>query len=330
MSDSAPTAAPASSTPATPPPTNGAAKAAVQKPVTPAPAQATPPVEKPATPPPEPEDPWVGALKAKPIKVRNRAGKEVTVESPTQLMHYISKGFGSSQAMQEASEKEARLAPLLQLLERRGTDPKGVMLELFGEEAAAKLAYEITLSRYEEDMKLREVPEHIRAELMEAKRNSLQLKKVQETQQQYQQRQAEQQRQQELADARDMLLTDGVKALQAAGFPEKTPHSAVYRLGPYLAEATELGLGPEHAAELYREDTQKELGAIAKAFVEGKDGKGLTAWLGDDVVDLLLRHRLATLRGPVATAAAVERPATPKQPERKQMTREELKAFLKG
>lgn len=267
-------------------------------------------------------------LKAKPVTIRRRDGREVKVDSIEHLRNLASQGFSATQEIEQARAERAEAQAIKEWRAQLKKDPRSVLRQELGEDAFREISTQEALDAYEADLKLRGVPEQLKRELVEARKTKQERDQLAAQQQAEAQRRAQQQHEYELQQAQQMLLQDGVEALKAVGFSEKPPTSTVMRMAPYLAEAIDMGLGPEHAAKLLREDMQNEHRAIAASFVAAKDGAGLEAWLGKDVADAIARHRVAKLRG--AAAAPPQANGQPQQEAPRAKTPEEIRAWLRG
>lgn len=268
-------------------------------------------------------------LKSKPWTFKRKDGREVRVDSVEYLKSLASQGFSATHEIEQARAAKAQAAEMQRRLEALQQDPERALEEVLGPERFNELATKRALERYEEDLKLRGVPEHIQQELREAKKAKLERDTLARKMQAEAEQRQRQQQEAEMESAKNLLLSDGVAALQKVGFSEKPPASTIMRLAPYMAEAVDMGLGAEHAAKLLHEDMQREHASIAASYVSANDGAGLEAWLGKDAAKLLMRHHLARLKG--AAAAPVDNGVPQSQPqEPRQPTPEELRRWLRN
>ncbi len=305
MSDAAPAAAaPAAAastngvTKSAPAKANGTAAPAPAKGATSgtgAPAQA---VESATQPPASAEvDPLAQYLKTKGIEVKRRDGKAVKVTSPEQLQAMLGQAFGAAQEIEAARAARAELAQLKAEMQALEADPRAAMRRRLGADKFREVSEAETLEAFQEELELRNVPEHLRGKLVEHKRLKVEKEQLEAQRQRLEAEARQRQESAELESAREELMRDGVTALQAAGFSKSPPVATIYRVAPYLAEAKELGLGAEHAVALLKEDMATEFQQLASSFVADNDAAGLEAWLGPKVTEMLMRARVAKLRG---------------------------------
>ena len=315
MSDAAPAAAPAA-----PSTTNGVGKAAPAKASgtpapaptkgatsgTGAPAQA---VESSTTPPAGAEvDPLAQYLKTKGVTVKRRDGREVRIETPEHLLTLASQGMGAAQEIEAARAARAEADAIKAKWEALKKDPRATLRAELGEETFREISTQEALDAYEAEMRMRGVPEHVQRELREAKKLKLERDQLAQQQQLEAQRRQAQQQEADRRAAEQWMLETGVGALRAVGFPEKPPAATILRAGQYVAEALDMGFPPEqaqaHAAALVKEDMSAEFAQVAQGFIASNDAAGLEAWLGPKVTDILMRARVAKLKGAAAAPPA--------------------------
>lgn len=282
----------------------------------------------------KPTEPDIASLlKGKPLTVKRRDGREERIDSVDRLNHLLSKGFGAETEISAARKAQEEARAYREREERLRKDPRGTLRELLGEQEFRQLAEQEALEAYENELKLKGVPAHVQKELMEAKALKQEAERLKAEKAQQQEQEQLRQREAEANAAREYMMDVGVRALQAVGFAEKPPVSTIMRMAPYLAEAMDMGVAePEKtAALLLKEDMTKEFVNVAKSYVDAKDGAGLTAMLGDEVVKLLLRHRLTqnnkSPMNPTGAPQAVK--PLPKQPE-PEMSPAEMRAWMRG
>jgi hypothetical protein len=298
-----------------PPPTPLAINGGAGKP---APAKEKP-AEAEATKPEAPKEPdldaqLAAALKAKGLKLKAK-GKELPVDSLDKLLHYANKAFGGENSFEEANKLREEYEPIRGLLEQAKTNPRAVVERLLGAQVSQKVAEDILTEAMQAEKRRESVPEHLRPYMDENQRLRDELAR----------RDAEHERARAEAEATaqkerlqrtfEEVKTNAFEALKSAGFPQEMAPALVRRLAPYMEENVALGSphNPAALAALMKEDLQAEHAAIAKGFVEAKDGAGLEAWLGPDVTKLLMRHALNRHRG--GNGQPVNAPPPPKPPE---------------
>ncbi len=277
-------------------------------------------------------DPFATALKSKPWSLKRKDGREVRIENTEHLRALASQGFSASQEIEQTRAERAEARRVTELAERARKGDRAALRELAGEGFRGAAEQE-AIEAYQEDLELKGVPEHIRARLIEAKHLA-----AEKAQRAAADAQAEQQRQAyaqqtEMQTAWKELGDVGVKALQAVGFPTKPPDSVVLRMAPFLAEAYELGLGPEHAAQMMREDAATEMQALTSGFVTANDAEGLEKFVGEKVGRMLALLYLARKKRAGAapiTADGSARPPPQQDPNKpREKTPEELRAWLR-
>lgn len=262
---------------------------------------AAPPVEKPVD-----VDPYEELLKSKPLSLKNKAGKSVTITDRKSLEHYINKGWSAGEVAEQKNRLETENKSYRELLEKleSGDDVSVDMLRKGFGPKWKQIVQKEALRDFEEEERMKDIPPHIREKLDEAARlrEEKATRDANDAHQKATQAQREQQHQ--LEQLQEEVKRIGIPVLQKLGFPSNPPPGLINKLAGYMSENIELArergvaeLPIEMVADALREDMQAEGKAMVSKFMETKDFDGAVKWLGEDFINFMRRGDLARLRG---------------------------------